>query len=722
MKVLHVVHNHPPEFRGGVERYVEGLCSSLAETAWESVVLSGSEEHASEAGITEEEWNGVRVLRLRSGPGLRSPVDTFDAGTTRVYAAVLEAEAPDVVHVHHWWNLSDDLVRRAAARGIPTVVTLHDFFASCSLFFRMPDGVSPCDLPQTAESCSSCVVAHMPIEDVVAREALRRRGDGFQAECAAAGAVLAPSRSHAEHMRAFLDMDVAIEAVPIGSRPLQPAEREGAPFPEGPLRILHFGNLARLKGTDLLLEAVDRADPERTRMTLTVAGENVDDLVLGGAHVLGAYDADGLRELAAKADVAVFPSLARETYGLCVDEALRLGLPVVVSDRGALSERIGGRGVTVPAGDVDALAEVLRGFADGPHRLQVLRDAPMPDLPDAKLHARAVAAVYDRVRGTPPVAVDLDGPLLDRLEGIAELLAHVPAASVRAREEMTEPQTEIVRKVFPDTTGDLVSVIIRTCDRPEMLREALESVAAQTWPHREAVVCNDGGADVSDVIDSVRDRLDVTYLTPGRVGRCVAANLALENARGTWVSWLDDDDLYLPQHLETLVRAAKEGGHKIVYSDSWRLMVSKGPDGSWTEVSRDQPHPKRPFNRMSLIGIMPFHIVSLLQHRETIELVGGFDPSLEVLEDMEFVFRLTQCFEIERIPQTTAAFRIRDDQTNAVTAMKKEFMETRTELLRRYGHVLLPSVVRAMEQGQDAIADLSRRLSELEGRRGGGGP
>ena len=714
MKVLHVAHNHPPEFHGGVERYVESLCASLTDAGWESVVLSGSEEYASEPGTTEEEWRGVRVLRLRSGPGLRNPADAFDAGSARIYEGVLDDVGPDLVHVHHWWNLTDDLVRRAVARGIPTVVTLHDFFSTCSLFFRMPDGVTPCDLEQGSEHCAPCVSAHLPIEEVVASEALNRRAAAFRAECAAAGAVLAPSRSHADRVGALLATDLDVEAIPLGSPALTPADPAGIPFPDGPLRVLHFGNLVRVKGTDLLVDAVRSADPGGTRIELTLAGENVEGLSLAPARLLGRYDADGLRVLAAAADVAVFPSLAQETYGLCVDEALRLGLPVVVSDRGALPERIGARGVVVRGGDGDGLADVLRGFLEDPGRLQALREAPMPDLPDVAEHARAVAAVYDRVRSVPCKEVDLAGPLLDRLEGMAGLLAHLPAASVRAREAMTDVDTTIVSKVEPDETGDLVSVIIRTCDRPDMLREALESVASQTWPHREAVVCNDGGQDVAAVIDSVRDRLDVTYLTPGSVGRCVAANLALENARGTWVSWLDDDDLYLPEHLETLVRAAQGGGHKIVYSDSWRLMVTEDADGGWREVSRDEPHPKQPFDRMRLLGMMPFHIVSLLQHRETIALVGGFDPTLDVLEDMDFVFRLTQCFEIERVAATTAAFRIRDDQTNAVTAMKKEFMATRTQLLTRYAHVVVPSLVSAMDKGQDAISGLHVRVAELE--------
>ena len=49
-----------------------------------------------------------------------------------------------------------------------------------------------------------------------------------------------------------------------------------------------------------------------------------------------------------------------------------------------------------------------------------------------------------------------------------------------------------------------------------------------------------------------RDRIAIVYLDPGGVGRCRAGNFALAAASGEWISYLDDDDLYAPEHLETI--------------------------------------------------------------------------------------------------------------------------------------------------------------------------
>ena len=99
--------------------------------------------------------------------------------------------------------------------------------------------------------------------------------------------------------------------------------------------------------------------------------------------------------------------------------------------------------------------------------------------------------------------------------------------------------------------ADLVSVITRTCNRPDLLAEALDSVAAQDYPAIEHLVVNDGGEDVRALVETPRSHVKARYFEPGRVGRCRAGNVALEAAKGRWIAWLDDDDLYYPHHVST---------------------------------------------------------------------------------------------------------------------------------------------------------------------------
>jgi glycosyltransferase involved in cell wall biosynthesis len=413
VKVLHAVHNYPPEFRGGIERVVEALVAEERRAANAVTVLAGSESCAQAPEIRREIHEGAPVFRLLRGPGLRDPIDPFRADLCGPVDAVLAEVKPDVLHVHHWFNLGGDLVRRAARRGIPAVVTLHDSFATCGLFFRLPDGATPCDLPQAEANCVPCIGERFGVDAEEIRFRVKMRREGFAAELLSARAVMAPSTAHARALAAHVPPGVRIEAVAPGSPPADPAPR--APR-AGPLRVLHFGNLCRVKGVELLSRAAAAADPSGRTIRLTLAGNVVEpDLATGNARLTGPYDTRTLRELAADSDVAAFPSYARESYSLVVDEALRLGLPVLVADRGAARDRVGGRGLALPAGDERAWTAALATFARDPAQLDAMMTRAHEPLATPADHARRVLAVYESVRGKPPAPVDLEKPLLERL-------------------------------------------------------------------------------------------------------------------------------------------------------------------------------------------------------------------------------------------------------------------------------------------------------------------
>jgi glycosyltransferase involved in cell wall biosynthesis len=432
LRVVHVAHNFPPEFRGGVERLVESAALSQKAAGLDVSIVCGSERSKDEPTAETGDHCGVRTTRLYRGPAIRDPIDPFRADLAPLYEDFLRREKPDVVHVHHWANLGDDLVRRAVRNGARVVVTLHDFFTTCALYFRTPDGSTPCDLPQGPETCGPCVAArfHVGVEDVAGRVEMRRLA--FLSELSAAAVATAPSEAHRAALLRFLPSPIDVRVVPIGSSPIAPARRKK---PDGRLRVLHFGNLCRLKGVETLARAVERADPEAKAIDLRLVGDLVEsDLDLGRATRASGYDAESLRAEAEAADVAAFPSNARETYGLTLDEALRLGLPVLVSDRGALAERIGTRGRVLPAGDVDSWAAELRRLADDPSALDALRSGAHAPLCDSDDFARRLIEIYDEVRDRPLPNVDLEDLMLRRLAAFERALGTLLAArAVRER-------------------------------------------------------------------------------------------------------------------------------------------------------------------------------------------------------------------------------------------------------------------------------------------------
>ena len=98
----------------------------------------------------------------------------------------------------------------------------------------------------------------------------------------------------------------------------------------------------------------------------------------------------------------------------------------------------------------------------------------------------------------------------------------------------------------------LISVIIPTFNRAAWVREAVDSVLAQTFQDFELIVVDDGSTDATgEELGSYGDRLRIIY--QARQGVSAARNRGLEMAAGEWLAFLDSDDLWLPQKLETQV-------------------------------------------------------------------------------------------------------------------------------------------------------------------------
>lgn len=102
--------------------------------------------------------------------------------------------------------------------------------------------------------------------------------------------------------------------------------------------------------------------------------------------------------------------------------------------------------------------------------------------------------------------------------------------------------------------GPLVSIVIPSFNRPELLRRALESLAAQLYHPLEAVVVNDAGCAVEPVVDEFRDRLSLQLIEHDRNRYLAAArNSGIKAARGEYIGYLDDDDRLYPHHIGHLM-------------------------------------------------------------------------------------------------------------------------------------------------------------------------
>jgi glycosyltransferase involved in cell wall biosynthesis len=116
----------------------------------------------------------------------------------------------------------------------------------------------------------------------------------------------------------------------------------------------------------------------------------------------------------------------------------------------------------------------------------------------------------------------------------------------------------------------VVSVIIPTYNTADFIKETLDSVFQQTFKNVEVIVVNDGSPDtekLESVLDPVRSQ--IVYLKRENHGPAAARNVAIRQAQGEYLAFLDSDDTWLPLYLEKQIEfLEKNAGIHAVYCDS----------------------------------------------------------------------------------------------------------------------------------------------------------
>ena len=222
----------------------------------------------------------------------------------------------------------------------------------------------------------------------------------------------------------------------------------------------------------------------------------------------------------------------------------------------------------------------------------------------------------------------------------------------------------------PGPGAPRVSVVVRTKDRPLLLAEALESLRQQSFQDFETIVVNDSDTPLTpELIGGTPPGRALLLVEPGPPhGRARAANRGLASASGTWVAYLDDDDLYLPDHLGTLVTALEEDdGCRAAFTSALLVRQTLGQDGRYHEISRE-PIFDSEFDPRRLLFSNTVPLLCLMHGRSLVAEAGGFDETFDLYEDWDFLIRLARRTSFLRVRQATTLYRTRDDGTNATIA------------------------------------------------------
>jgi len=209
----------------------------------------------------------------------------------------------------------------------------------------------------------------------------------------------------------------------------------------------------------------------------------------------------------------------------------------------------------------------------------------------------------------------------------------------------------------------LVTVVMPTFNRPELIRESVESVKAQTMRDWELIVVNDGGdRAVERTMEEYLDDKRIRYVYAEHGGLSSARNVGMALARGEYVTQLDDDDVFYPDHLETVTRAFTDNpAVKVVYTDFYRAFQEKQGD-EWVTVKRVIDYSNEFSRELFRHGtIAP--VCNLTHHREVLDAIGYYNERILRAMDWDYFTRLSRRYEFLHIKKITGEFRQKSDRS-----------------------------------------------------------
>jgi glycosyltransferase involved in cell wall biosynthesis len=239
-----------------------------------------------------------------------------------------------------------------------------------------------------------------------------------------------------------------------------------------------------------------------------------------------------------------------------------------------------------------------------------------------------------------------------------------------------------------------------------VLEEAIKSIINQTYPNIEIVVVEDGKDTAKGLIEKYQNKANIQYyFTDAQKGRSYAGNLGMGKARGTYLTFLDDDDLIFADHIEVLLNEALRSQADLVHSPSFCVSTEIKSTNPYIYIEKnfDAKHDFAA-EKDELLNNNLFPIQSVLFKKELFEKYGGFDEKIEFLEDWALWLKYVLPSNISYVDKLTSLYRV-PASARLYKKRLSQLMSTRDYVLARYaGNYLMEK--QAFKLAVEGIKDL----------------
>jgi len=451
MNILLVSNGFPPTAFGGVEIYTSDIANHLLKKGHKvTVFCRESDLSTPDYHISDETNEGIRIIRVVNDyKKIYSYRDTYiDEKIDRIFKRFLRQIAPDLIHFNHLIALSARLPMIAARSKIPSILSLHDFWALCHRVNLVDWKTQSCPGPQHGVDCSVCVVGSPRLKSISSsanwfvrlvksvstpkfRYRMRRMIPGaykqpaplfsskeifddrhslFQQTIQSTQKILSPSSYVREQFASNGYPLERIEILPLGINLMEETTQD-FPMPvdkDSKIIFAAIGSIIPIKGFDTLIEAFKKVNNTNIRLVLFGREDiypgyvnKLRDLSRGDARITfkGAFAPNERAAIYQSFDVLVVPSKVPESFSMVCREALLFGKPVIAARIGALPEIIidNVNGFLFDPEDIPALSTILNKITGNISVLSKLHlPGPIPIL-TLEEHTDLIEKIYIEV-------------------------------------------------------------------------------------------------------------------------------------------------------------------------------------------------------------------------------------------------------------------------------------------------------------------------------------
>jgi len=217
----------------------------------------------------------------------------------------------------------------------------------------------------------------------------------------------------------------------------------------------------------------------------------------------------------------------------------------------------------------------------------------------------------------------------------------------------------------------LISIIIPTYNRANLLVKAIKSVFSQTYKNFELIIVNDGSTDnTKQIIDNFKKQTNkIKYIWEINSGTAKAKNTGIKNTEGKYIAFLDSDDEWLPKKLEKQLELFKKSTNSNLGFVGCNTFIIDKKNNK--KLIYKIPKYKNIFYAL-LINNFICSCSSVMVKKSVLDKIDFFDENLKIGEDWDMWIRIAQKYNFDFVNEPLLKYNIHSGNLSSAFAIEKK--------------------------------------------------